>query len=341
MNIVLSLDYEIWFGRNGALPHRTLVEPTDALRALARRHGVRLVFFVDALWLLRLRDDARRHPVLMAEHYRVARQLDALAAEGHELQLHLHPHWLDSHWDGDDWALDLRRYRLHDFADDEIAGMVTEGANVLRAHAGSVPVSAFRAGGWCLQPFARLRDPLRAAGIRIDSTVYAGGVEEGEGRRYDFRAAPALGRWRFDSDPLQPRADGAFLELPIASQQLPPWFFWQLAFTKVLGLGAHRVQGPGAALPLSRADLLRRLSRPSTSVVSSDGLKASRLAAAFDAQRRRGLHDFVVIGHPKALTLHALRALDHFITAHRGAAFCGMNDYLGELAESAGTPVAA
>jgi hypothetical protein len=101
------------------------------------------------------------------------------------------------------------------------------------------------------------------------------------------------------------------------------------------------VQGPGAALPPSRADLLRRLSRPSTSVVSSDGLKASRLAAAFDAHRRRGLHDFVVIGHPKALTLHALRALDHFITAHRGAAFCGLNDYLGELAESDGTPVAA
>lgn len=341
MNIVLSLDYEVWFGRNGALPQRTLVEPTAALRALARRHGVRLVFFVDVLWLLRLREEARRHPLLMAEHDRVARQLDELAADGHELQLHLHPHWLDSYWDGDDWALDLRRYRLHDFADTEIAEMVNAGAHALRAHAGVVPVSAFRAGGWCLQPFDRLRGPLRSADICIDSTVYAGGVEQGEGRRYDFRAAPALGRWRFDDDPLRPRADGAFLELPIASQTLPPWFFWQLAFTKVLGLGAHRVQGPGSALAMGRADLLRRLLRPSTSVASSDGLKASRLADALESQRRRGLQDFVVIGHPKALTLHGLRMLDHFITAHRGDHFFGMNDYLDDLAGSDTTPVAA
>ena len=31
MNIVLSLDYEIWFGRNGSPPRQTLIEPTDAL----------------------------------------------------------------------------------------------------------------------------------------------------------------------------------------------------------------------------------------------------------------------------------------------------------------------
>ena len=327
MNISLTLDYEIYFGAHSGSAERTLIEPTEALARLATRYGVRLVFFVDALWLLRLREEAPRHAALMTEHYRVARQLEALASAGHELQLHLHPHWRDTRWDGQSWQMDLRRYRLHAFADEEIAEMTTEGCQALRALAGAQRVCAFRAGGWCIQPFERLREPLRQAGIRIDSTVYTGGRQEGEAQSYDFTQAPEESHWRFEIDPLLPQEDGSFLEVPIASHRVSPWWYWRLAAARKLRLPGHRALGEGQAVPLSKADLLRKLFTPTASVVSMDGMKSGFLEAAWRNYQRLGMEDFVVIGHPKALTPYSLGRLEAFLRRHADEPFVGMNHY--------------
>ncbi len=331
MNIVLTLDYEIYFGARSGSAERTLLEPTRALCRLAQRHGVPLVFFVDALWLLRLREEAPRHPALMAEHYRVSRQLERCARAGHELQLHLHPHWQDSTWDGHTWRTDLRRYRLHAFADAEIAQMTQQATQALRALAAGAPVSAFRAGGWCIQPFDRLRQPLLDAGIRIDSTVYAGGRQDGGAHRYDFTQAPAESRWRFDDDPLQPRPHGAFLEVPIASHRVSPLWFWRMAAARQLGLRQHRALGEGSAVRPARGDLWRKLLRRTASVVSIDGMKAGFLEQAWRHYRAQGMEDFVVIGHPKALTPYALQQLEAFLRRHTGERFVGLNLYRHQL----------
>ncbi|MDP2006065.1 MAG: hypothetical protein Q8K45_10355 [Rubrivivax sp.] len=327
MNIVLTLDYEIYFGAHSGSAERTLLEPTEALCRLARHHGVRLVFFVDALWLLRLREEAPRHTVLMAEHYRVSRQLEAIARAGHELQLHLHPHWQDTAWDGKAWHMDLRRYRLHSFADADITEMTRLGSDTLRALAGATPVSAFRAGGWCIQPFERLRQPLLDAGIRIDSTVYSGGRQQGDAHSYDFTQAPEESHWRFERDPLLPQHDGSFLEVPIASHQVSPWWFWRMAAARKLGLPGHRALGEGSAVGPSRADLARKLLQRTTSVVSLDGMKSGFLEAAWRHYQRLGMDDFVVIGHPKALTPYSLRMLETFLRRHADEPFVGLNAY--------------
>jgi hypothetical protein len=332
MNIVLSIDYEIYFGPRSGGAEQTLVEPTQALATLAERHGVPLVVFVDVLWLMRLRELAPRHHVLMSEYYRVARQLGALAAAGHELQLHLHPHWMQAQWLGEGWRLDLARYRLHSFADDEIAYIVSAACKTLRALGdGRSPVSAFRAGGWCIQPFDRLCGPLAAAGIHVDSTVYAGGRQQGGVQEYDFRGAPDASRWTFDHDPLVPVEGGAFLELPIASVSVAPLFYWQLAAAKLLRLPAHRELGDGIPIRPSRGDLARKLIGRTRSVVSMDGMKSNLLPQACDRYRRSGMEDFVVIGHPKALTPHSLKRLDAFLRRSQRDRFVGMEHYAGTM----------
>lgn len=330
MNISLTLDYEIYFGATSGSAEHTLLAPTEALLRLAGRHGVPLVLFVDALWLQRLRDLAGRHRALMAEHLRVCRQLEQAVAAGHELQLHLHPHWLDSQWDGERWQMDLRRYRLHAFSDGEIAEMARSGAQTLRALGGSA--RAFRAGGWCLQPFDRLRQPLFDAGVRIDSTVYAGGVQSGGPHDYDFRDAPVASRWRFDADPMMPVDDGVMLELPIASQTAGPSLFWRMALVRQLRLPRHRPLGRGQAVGPSRGDLLRKLFGRSHSVVSIDGLKAGLLEPAWREARLRDQQDFVIIGHPKAATRWSIEHLARFLHRHADERFVGLDSYLPLLA---------
>ncbi|MDZ7590584.1 MAG: hypothetical protein U5L05_07790 [Rubrivivax sp.] len=332
MNISLTLDYEIYFGAASGSAEHTLLSPTEALMTLAGRHGVPLVLFVDALWLRRLRELARQHRALMAEHLRVCRQLEQAVKAGHELQLHLHPHWIDSLWTGERWQMDLQRYRLHAFADAEIAEMARLGAEALRAFGGSASVNAFRAGGWCLQPFERLRQPLLDAGIRIDSTVYDGGAQGGGAHDYDFRGAPRASRWRFDSDPLVPVDDGPLLELPIASHTAGPALFWRMAMARTLKLPRHRPLGQGEAVGPSRGDLIRKLFGRTHSVVSCDGLKASLLEPAWREARARGQQDFVVIGHPKATTRWSIEQLARFLHRHADERFVGLDSYLPLLA---------
>jgi hypothetical protein len=285
---------------------------------VAGRHGARLAFFVDAGFILRLREDMRRNPTLRREHDAIVRQVETLSRGGHEIQLHIHPHWEDSGWTPRGWHIDTSRYALHAFDAAAIEDIVTRYAGVLRDIAGPRAAFAYRAGGWVIQPFGKLRTALRKAGVTIDSTVYAGGRSEGAVQPFDFRAAPAKSRWRFDTDPLVEDDGGPFLELPIASRTLHPAFFWKFALVKKFGGRPHAPFGDGKPIPLEGGDLLRKLTRRSASVVSIDGYKASFLEPAADEYRARGMDDFVVIGHPKALTPYSLERLDAFLGSRRG-----------------------
>lgn len=313
MKTLLTFDYEVYFGRRTGTVERCLLEPTEALLDIAERRRAPLAFFVDAGYLLALRREMRHAPALARDHAAVCRQLKRIVRRGHELQLHIHPHWEDARWEEGAWRLDLARYALHAFAPGEIGEIVSRYLAALRDLGGPSAGRAYRAGGWVIQPFDRLRDALRCAGVAIDSTVYPGGHRGGTVQPYDFRAAPARSRWRFESDPLVEDANGAFLEVPIASRRLTPDFFWRLAAARKVGGARHRPFGDGEAIAMDGGDLVARLTAPSTSVVSIDGYKASFLDSAAADYRRRGLEDFVVIGHPKAFTPFSLDRLDQFL----------------------------
>ena len=60
--------------------------------------------------------------------------------------------------------------------------------------------------------------------------------------------------------------------------------------------------------------MLRMLTRPSNALASMDGLRASLLEKAFAANKSVDPQgNFVVIGHPKAVTPYSLQKLDHFL----------------------------
>lgn len=325
MRTLITLDYEVFFGRRTGTVARSVIEPTEALVAVARRHGAKLVFFVDAGFILRLRSEMRKARALAAEHDALCRQVEGLARAGHEIQLHIHPHWEDSSWTGTGWHIDVARYALQSFSPAGIHDIVGRYATVLRDLAGPGAAHAYRAGGWVLQPFGKIRNALLAHGVTIDSTVFAGGRSESRVQPFDFAGAPAKSRWRFDTDPLVEAPRGPFLEVPIASRTLSPAFFWRFAAVKKLGGAKHRAFGDGQALAMEGGDLRRKLTRRSVSVVGIDGYKASFLAAAAREWQARGHEDFVVIGHPKALTPYSLGRLDQFLAG--GVTTAGFDTY--------------
>jgi len=306
MKTILTLDYELFFGPGVGTPQRSMIAASNKLLAVLQDYDAKAVFFVDATYLVQLKALKQDYPALQKDYDDVVGHIQYLEHEGHQIQLHIHPHWVDSLHDGQAWKLDTHRYRLMDWSQKDAAKIITDSVSELNRHL-SHKVFAFRAGGWCIQPFSHIARALAENGITVDSTVFKKGRAASDTHVFDFTAAPALTHWSFTSDPCVVDTTGYFREIPISSMSISPLFFWRLAYVKLFGdKSIHGAVGDGAAIQNSHNDLLRMLTRYSDSVVSMDGYKSSCLIKEYQKAENRGDDYFVVIGHPKALSNYAL-----------------------------------
>ena len=320
--LVLSLDYELFFGRSGSI-ERCLVEPCEALDAVARQLGLKLSFFVDAGMILCMQRHAPSRPAVARMASQVRRHVAVLAAAGHEIALHVHPHWEDTAWGDDGWDFSRTRYGLRDFSAMEISSIFAAYTACLAELAGQRP-AAYRAGGFCVTPFGPLATALVEAGINIDSSVVPGAALQDADKGFDFRDAPGAEWWRFEDSPTQPRADGSFLELPVTPQWLPLHYYWGRLAQRGRGPDATPTFGDGMSKGIGVREIARRLAGLSRiAEMSIDHPKFHSLLALEPGTSGRRL--WHVMGHPKLLSRHSLEALGIFVermrfTAHETVA---------------------
>lgn len=316
MNIYLTLDYELFFGKQTGTVSQCVIEPTRQLLAILDPLSIKATFYVDAGYLMALQRQKEDFPQLQSDYDLIAGQIRELAKAGHAIQLHIHPHWEDSFFKDGSWNIDTSRYRLADFSEAEVMELVTRYHKVLKGISG-VPCSSYRAGGWSAQPFEAIGKALMANGIHRDSTAFPGGYYNSDDQFYDFRSIQDFTtHYRFSEDPNQPENEGVFEEIPISAHRVSPLFFWRFVWVKLFGGKSHEAYGDGQAIVKEKADVLRLLTRYSRSVVSMDGYKASYLQKAFNRYKKHTdqAANFVIIGHPKAFTPYSLKQLKGFIS---------------------------
>ena len=244
----------------------------------------------------------------------VADQLQLLSQMGHGIELHIHPHWEDSFFNGRHWEISTKRYRLSAFGESKICEITQKHAAILERITGRPPV-AYRAGGWSAQPFAPIGRALETCGIFVDSSVFPGGHYRSEHQQFDFRSvSPYTTEYRFSDDLTMPDPGGKFTEIPISACRVSPLFYWRLAGTKVLKSRRHKAYGDGHPIRLSKG-YFEKLTRPSVDVVSIDGYKCRMLKGAFEKYVRQTSNrgNFVMLGHPKAFTSYSLDKLQDFL----------------------------
>lgn len=223
--IILSYDYELFFGFKSGTVLKTLIEPTNLLLDSMDKYGQKGNFFVD--WqTLKYLQEANTERTL-SDYLLIENQLKDIVRRGHRIELHIHPHWVDAKYNGDgtwDYS-NFSHYSLYSFPQEEVTKMFIDGANLLNMIAQKVDpeyrVVAFRAGGWAVQPFDKLKNGFEQAGIRIDSSVAQGAFCKSHFFEYDFRHADvAAGNfYRFEDDVIKEQKDGHFVEVPISSYQ--------------------------------------------------------------------------------------------------------------------------
>lgn len=219
--IILSFDYELFFGDRSGTVLKSIIEPTNKLMDVMEQNGFRGNFFVDYLMFRALEKLTEKQAV--ADLKLLKKQIKNMVSRGHRVELHLHPHWVDAKYNGNGtWNFsDFTHYSLSSLDENTIVEMFKEGTDYLNNLAGEVEpgykVVAFRAGGWAVQPFHSLKKAFLMTGLFIESSVMRGAFAENEGSYYDFRKAPnsVMGYYHFENDVCKEDVKGRFIEVPI------------------------------------------------------------------------------------------------------------------------------
>lgn len=314
MQVILTFDYELFFGTNTGSVQKCMIEPGNRLLAIAKKHQIPLVFFVDVGFLIKLNQYKDQFPALNADLEQIKAQLKEMEALNCEIQLHIHPHWEKSFYDGEKWIIVTDgSYKLSDFPDTEAEAIVRKYHDFLSGLT-KKKITTYRAGGWCIQPFKQIEKVFRELGIMKDSTVFPGGKFESEHYRFDFtNVLPFENPYRFQSDVTQVDPNGYFLEIPISSWEFSPLFYWRLYILGRLNPKDHKMIGDGSFLAQpgrKKSVLLNR----TWNHVSSDGYYASQLMKQAACYKARKAQTFVVIGHPKGMTNYSLKRLESFVS---------------------------
>ena len=255
IDCVFTVDYEIYGNGEGSL--RELVyEPAERLRAVFKKWAAPWVVFVEAAEL-EVIGSALADPAIAL----VERQVREMRADGVEIGLHLHPQWYNAHLDGGSWVLDHDEYNLCRLSPDRIDAIIGRSISYLRRVLDDpdfTPLS-FRAGNWLLQPTSPAARSLVKHGIKIDSSVFKGGLQRRQG--LDYRRALKNGyHWTFTDDVNVPDPEGILLELPTYTRMVPPW---EMLTPKRLGLRQKSSPGTkGKTGKLSRLADFARIRQP-------------------------------------------------------------------------------
>lgn len=315
MNVYLTYDYELFFGEPTGTVEKCIIEPTNYLRQIAKETNIKMVFFIDVGYLKKLAEFKTQFPKVEQEYQLVFNQINDLVAEGHDCQLHIHPHWEDCTHDGKQWIMKVDRYKLVDFSENDIERIVVEYKNILE-NLTKKPVIAYRAGGWCLQPFSKIKNAFLKAGLKIDSTVFPGGENKKGNYFYDFTSVPNKDKWKFETDLCLENKDGCFWEYPISNQKYSISFFWRLFILGRLQPKLHKPIGDGYPMP-SPGMRKQMLTKGMTLSASADGYFVTKLNQVIKRNKNKDWQETVIIGHPKACTHFALKQLKLFIIKHK------------------------
>ncbi|MEG0518895.1 MAG: hypothetical protein RR555_08515 [Bacteroidales bacterium] len=219
---VLTLDYELFFSKSGSA-EQSIIYPTECLMKVLDEVGAKATFFVDTIYLNLLRNSDRFENIKIYE--KIEEQLRTIVKRGSRIELHLHPHWLDAYQLDTEWIFpSYQHYKLNSLSEQKIQQLFEEGIDLLnrigRQIEPNYSVMAFRAGGWCVEPFQKIKNTFRKNGIKLDSSIVPGIKFNGDIHHLDYSDMQPIGYYYFTNDIRNKEIAGEFVELPVNGYEL-------------------------------------------------------------------------------------------------------------------------
>ncbi|MPQ46333.1 hypothetical protein GCQ56_04865 [Marinifilum sp. N1E240] len=321
-NLCLTLDYEL-FGSGKGDVFQHIIEPTYRLLNICAEHDIKLTIFFEVVeyWKIKENYDKGEHmgyksnPALaMEEQIRKAHEY------GHDIQLHIHPQWIDAKYENEEWVLNMKYWRLPEVPDrvDETISMglgdlIRKGREEIESILHPVNLdyrcNILRAGGYNIDPSERLLRVLKENDFIADSSVYYGGVANGALSRYNYSSVKdSLPYWYANGSLLSVNASKSdFLEVPVFAQKIRRFKKYDLVRVKsALHNKVHSIEKfKNNSVRKSKFETLKQIFEKeavtwdfclfSKSKMKNFLKKARQVQAKSDYK----FHPFVLVGHPK------------------------------------------
>ena len=315
MHIFITIDYELHLSHNPGSVMSTLITPTKILSELLNEFGIKATFFVDMAYVMALEKLTEKYDTASMDMQLIRNQLSYLIEQGHSLQLHIHPQWFYSEFDGKNWQMDFNHCMLSDMDYDKAFNLFASAKLLLESISGQSPV-AYRAGGYSLQTFSDHVKLLYSNGIKIDSSVLPGKKVTTRTNNYDYLNLPKR-KYSFTNSVTEPSENGILFELPLSTVFYNPLIY--IILKKSLQYKHHfrpysngfwqtGVNGPGMYRMLSQLFQLKVV------CASIDGPMSGLLPQVYMKFKEISPgSDFVIIGHPKNFSPESIRLTRKFI----------------------------
>ena len=264
-----------------------------------------------------------------------------MARRGHDIQLHLHPHWLDAKYENGNWNFIYERFKLHNLSNENrkeeintITGCVSITKKIMedliRKVKPEYKVTTFRAGGYLIEPFKEIKDEFQKNEIKIDSSICRNLSNNNGFFSFDFRSYPDRLNYNFEFTPKDVVVSGSFIEIPITTIKIPSLINIYFTFKRIIkypdleserkGSGTGDYFKSGRFLSFKK---LLSLTYPKIKQLTTDGSFKERFAYSF-----KKVPDYAtMILHPKLLNSHTLKVLDDYVSTNK-ARFISIQGFL-------------
>jgi polysaccharide deacetylase len=309
-NAIITFDYEVFLGRRTGTIENCVIKPTKLIIDILKENKSSAIFFVDATWLLFLKENLENDFQVVAE------QLKEICESGSSVELHLHPQWLDAAISGQKIVFNsFKHYNLQSLEHKTILDLFKRSVNLLQSITGQ-QIKCFRAGGWCIEPFTSIKDAFKANKIKYDFSVVPGTyLNDGQVYDYDFTRVPGLQFYKFQDTVNKIEPDGGFLEVPVSTYNNN--IVYRVINKALLMIKKDKIFGDGIGIKeKSKFKVISHAFRFSKWMLTLD--KTSNMVFKYLLKSHFRMSSLVVIvSHPKAISSESLQNLRYITKKYR------------------------
>ena len=326
IRLLLTFDHELPLGSLKSSYRIALFDPTERLFESAKQNDVPVTLFTNVLCALRYKEWD-----LPGFYEPYARQLHKAIELGHDVQLHLHPHWLTSGYENGvvNPSADYSLAHFQNNKELSIGDIVNKGSRLLEDLCGKANSNykalAFRAGGYNIEPGSKeIFGELAKNGIKYDSSVVLKYYFVSSLSLIDFRKIPPIPNWFIGDDgKFRKAADSGILEIPVAAMPKTPF---EIPTRFKLKHFAHRApESHGTMIhegnPGSRLQQLRMLFSARMLTFDNHTLSARYLMRVLDYNVQKFSRfetlNLATCSHPKTMGDYSFSLMEQFIEMAR------------------------
>lgn len=332
IKILLTFDYELPLGYCTDY-QKALFNPAEDLINCANSLNVPIVLFADVCSAIQFKEWDYENYYLPFTN-----QLKKSLQAGHDVQLHIHPHWMNSTYTGGKF-IPSPNFSLSSFKESlsgyTIEKIIVEAFRELNeiSKSGKAEYScvAFRAGGYDVEPESkRILNKLYELGIRIESSVIKNFYLDYSFSHIDYSNSPKSSNWLISKNGPLAIEGNDLLELPISSMPMTIADIMRRRIKKTLNGRVYKQRafansGKGFLAISGNQTLkskLRKITNPQVLSFDKEHLEYEDLADIVSynvAKYADEPGDLVLttIAHPKSMGTYHLNLLKEFVEKSR------------------------